>query len=216
MVGPSGSGKSTLLRALAGLVRIEGDLTVAGRVWQSPGSFTPPHRREVGYVFQHAALLSHLTVRGNLEYARRRSQANADALDDVVGRLRLDQLLERAPERLSGGERQRVAVARALLTRPKLLLLDEPLAGLDNATKAVLLPDLQAAIAALEAPVLYVSHDRGEVARMAGRTLPLRNGRIVTDAWLATDEEELAGRTDAQVRRLAAAALRAGLGEGGT
>src|SRR5690606_18371012 len=132
LFGPSGAGKTTLLRCLAGLTRLPGRLEVAGEVWQDARTFLPPHRRRVGYVFQDAALFEHLSVRGNLLYGRRRGGRGADAaFDRLVGLLGLEALLERAPARLSGGERQRVAIGRALLSEPRLLLMDEPLASLD-------------------------------------------------------------------------------------
>ena len=178
LCGPSGSGKTTVLRALAGLERLAGEVRVGDEVWQSPQSFTPPHRRGVGLVFQHAALFPHLSVAGNLRYAARRSGAEAE-VEGVAALLALEALLARAPARLSGGERQRVALGRALLSRPRLLLLDEPLSGLDADAKAALLPALKRALAEVAAPVIHVSHDRAESAALADRTLFLRAGRIV-------------------------------------
>ncbi len=209
LTGPSGAGKSSVLRAIAGLDRLAGEVRVGDEAWQAPGRWTPPHRRAVGFVFQHAALLPHLSVRANLEYGRRRARAPREALDEAVARLRLQPLLERGVERLSGGERQRVAVARALATRPAALLLDEPLSGVDAAAKDELLGELAAAFADLAAPVLYVSHDAAEVARVAARTVMLRGGRVEAANG---EPDRLRGRTEAQVRRLARAALEAGLG----
>ena len=121
LVGPSGSGKSTLLRALAGVERLQGEVRVGEAVWQDGARFTPPHRRTVGFVFQRAALLAHLSVRRNLDYGRRRAGVAAAQPGRVARLLQLEPLLERMPQRLSGGERQRVAVARALLTAPSLV-----------------------------------------------------------------------------------------------
>ncbi len=212
LVGPSGSGKSTLLRAVAGLERLEGEVRLGEEVWQDARRRLPPHRRAAGFVFQHAALLPHLTVAGNLLYARRRSGASADEIAELVDLLGIGPLLPRAPARLSGGERQRVAVARALATRPRLLLLDEPLSGLDAAAKAELLPELRRVFAGLEVPVVYVSHDPREVDALADRTLHLRAGRLVEAPAGQADAALLAGRGPQELARLAAAAVRAGLG----
>ena len=180
LFGPSGSGKTTLLRCLAGLTRLSGRLEVAGEVWQDAGSFVPPHRRGVGYVFQDAALFEHLTVRDNLLYGRRRKGLGADsAFDEMVERLGLALLLARHPARLSGGERQRVAIGRALLSEPRLLLLDEPLAGLDAARKAEVIPYLEALKSQTRVPVFYVTHDVAEAARLGDRMLLMQDGRIV-------------------------------------
>ena len=211
LVGPSGAGKSTLLRALAGLERMAGEVRLGEDAWQDAARFAPPHRRAVGFVFQHGALLPHLSVRANLEYGRRRARAPAAELDAAVALLGLEPLLERSPARLSGGERQRVALGRALATAPALLLLDEPLTGLDAAAKAELLPQLRAVLARLAAPVVYVSHDPAEVTRVADRVLHLRAGCVTESAAEPADAARLQGLSPADVERLAAAALRAGL-----
>ena len=179
LFGPSGCGKTTLLRAIAGLVRLDGELIVAGEAWQATGRFRPPHRRRVGYVFQEASLFPHLSVRRNLLFGRRRAGLAADAgFDEVVARLGLEPLLERGPGRLSGGERQRVAIGRALLADPALLLMDEPLAGLDAARKAEVLPYLEALHREAQIPILYVTHDMAEAARLGDRMLRMEEGRI--------------------------------------
>ncbi|WP_174301844.1 ATP-binding cassette domain-containing protein [Caulobacter sp. S45] len=211
LTGPSGSGKSTLLRAMAGLERLDGAVRLAGEVWQDEAHFLPPHRRPVGYVFQHAALLPHLSVRRNLDYGRRRAGMEAHELDHVVALLALEPLLQRATSRLSGGERQRVAIARALLTRPHLLLLDEPLSGLDVEAKAELLPQLRGLFSQLAIPVVYVSHDREEVGRLTDTTLVLEAGRLASAASPAALAAELAGRSRAEIEALALAAIHAGL-----
>ncbi len=211
LVGPSASGKSTLLRALAGLERLGGDVRVGVAVWQDAARFTPPHRRAVGFVFQRAALLGHLSVRRNLDYGRRRAGLAPAETARIAQLMRLEPLLERMPDRLSGGERQRVAVARALLAAPRLLLLDEPLTGLDEDAKAELLPALQRAFADLCIPILYVSHDRAEVARLATRTLHLQAGRIMPAEHVTSAGASLAGRSADEIAALARAALRAGL-----
>ena len=169
LFGPSGCGKTSILRALAGLDRHDGLLKVADEVWQDPQRFVPAHRRSVGYVFQEASLFPHLAVRGNLEYGLRRVRAGERRVDfaGAVGLLGLESLLERRSQSLSGGQRQRVAIARALLASPRLLLMDEPLSGLDAASKAEILPYLERLHEQLSMPVLYVSHQPDEVARLA-------------------------------------------------
>jgi len=132
--GPSGSGKTTLLRCLSGLERApSGTLKLAGQVWQDDGIFIPIHQRKVGLVFQESRLFPHLSIQQNLLYGYQRTQSVERNLhlDEVVEVLGLAALLKRTPDKLSGGEKQRVAIGRALLTSPKLLLMDEPLASLD-------------------------------------------------------------------------------------
>jgi len=182
LFGPSGSGKTSCLRCFAGLESgCEGRIVVAGDTWQDSagGRFVPPHRRRFGLVFQDARLFPHLTVRGNLRYAMDRAAGpEAVGFDEVVRLLDIADLLERQPDRLSGGERQRCAIARALLTRPSLLLLDEPLASLDEARKAELLPYLERLRGALSIPMIYVSHSMREVARLADHLVLLERGRV--------------------------------------
>ncbi|MEW5422264.1 molybdenum ABC transporter ATP-binding protein [Amorphus sp. 3PC139-8] len=182
LYGPSGSGKTTVLRAVAGLSRLSGRVAVGDEIWQddATGRFLKPHRRAVGYVFQEASLFPHLSVRGNLGYGRRRAgerPSGAD-FDEVVDLLGIAPLVERATARLSGGERQRVAVGRALLTKPKILLMDEPLAALDRASKAEILPYLERLNRERNIPIVYVSHDVAEVARLADRVIAISAGRI--------------------------------------
>ena len=182
LFGPSGSGKTSCLRAIAGLLHAPGRLRVRGEVWQDDTrrTFTPPHRRAVGMVFQHAALFPHLSVRGNLEFARRRVPPGRPqvAFDHVLALLGLEPLLQRRPDHLSGGERQRVAIGRALAASPSLLLLDEPLASLDLQRRAELLPCLQAMQAELDIPALYVSHAPEEVAQLARHVVLLGPGGV--------------------------------------
>ena len=184
LFGHSGSGKTTCLRAIAGLERgARGRLEVNGEVWQDDALdvFLPTHRRALGYVFQDAALFPHLSVRDNLGYGRRRVAAaerrvSPDAAIELLG---IGALLDRLPEKLSGGEKSRVAVARALLTSPRLLLMDEPLAALDHQRKQEILPYLEKLHDELEIPILYVSHAPDEVARLADHLVVLQGGRAL-------------------------------------
>jgi molybdate transport system ATP-binding protein len=179
LFGPSGCGKTSLLRALAGLDRAAGRVCIDGEVWQDDAShrFVPTHRRPLGYVIQEAALFPHLSVQGNLDYARRRS-TDAVALDAVIELLGLAPLLSRRPESLSGGERQRVAIARALASAPRLLLMDEPLAALDAARKAEILPYLEDLHRELALPIVYVTHAMDEAARLAQHLVLMDAGRV--------------------------------------
>jgi molybdate transport system ATP-binding protein len=184
LFGPSGCGKTTVLRCVAGLQRLDGGyFSLDGDLWQDGrGDFRPPHRRPVGYVFQEANLFPHLSVRANLLYGYSRvvkkGEKAAIELDEVVELLGVGHLLDRAPLRLSGGERQRVAIGRALLSQPKLLLMDEPLAALDRISKDDILPYLERLHAALKVPALYVSHDIAEVERLADYLVLLRAGGV--------------------------------------
>ncbi len=182
LTGRSGAGKTTLLRAIAGLERLDGDVRLGGTIWQDGHHFVPPHRRGAGFVFQGGGLLPHLSVAGNLRYARTRAAARADAgrftRDEVIARTGIATLLDRSPARLSGGETRRVAIARAFLAQPAILLLDEPLAGLDAEARDELLDWLAGLLPALGLPVLYVSHDAREVERVARWRLHIAEGRI--------------------------------------
>lgn len=182
--GPSGSGKTTLLRLIAGLEKPDtGKIMLGDEVWfDSAGKKTvPPHRRGAGNVFQDARLFEHLNVRGNLAFADKRSRGQGGAIgfDDVVDAMGLSDLLKRNVSGLSGGERRRVALARTLLTRPRLLLLDEPLVGLDRAARRDILPYLRDVPARFGVPALYVSHDIEEVTALASRMLVLKAGEVM-------------------------------------
>ncbi|HEY0836490.1 MAG TPA: molybdenum ABC transporter ATP-binding protein, partial [Azospirillum sp.] len=183
LFGPSGCGKTSVLRCVAGLQRLDGRFALNGDVWQDGAIFRPTHRRPIGYVFQEASLFAHMSVRANLLYGHRRtvgrSVPETIRLDDVVELLGVAHLLDRSPRHLSGGERQRVAMGRALLTQPRLLLMDEPLAALDRFSKDEILPYLERLHDVLPIPVLYVSHDIAEVERLADHLVLLRDGRVV-------------------------------------
>jgi molybdate transport system ATP-binding protein len=184
LFGPSGCGKTSVLRCMAGLHRVaEGYCAIDGDVWQDGALFRPAHRRPVGYVFQEASLFPHLSVKRNLLYGAPGGLPPAGGnggigFAEVIGLLGLGPLMERAPQNLSGGERQRVAVGRALLSQPKLLLMDEPLSALDRQTKDEILPFLERLHASLSLPILYVSHDMAEVERLADTLLLMEGGRV--------------------------------------
>ncbi len=184
LFGPSGSGKSTALRLIAGLERPErGRISLDGEALTDTEArlHRPPHRRRIGLVFQDALLLPHLSVRSNLSYGRffTRKADRQLSFDAVVAVLGIGHLLDRSPTTLSGGERQRVAIGRALLASPRLLLMDEPLASLDAARKRELLPFIERLRDEFAIPILYVSHAAEEVARLAARVVMLETGRVV-------------------------------------
>lgn len=187
LFGHSGSGKTTLLRCIAGLQRAdEGYLSFKGEVWQDEKTCLPTHQRSLGYVFQEASLFPHLTARKNIEYGMKRTAAPLDAskLAHVIDLLGITQLLARKPEQLSGGERQRVGIARALAVNPRILLMDEPLAALDQKRKQEILPYLERLRDELDIPLLYVSHSSEEVARLADHLVALEDGRVVVSGAL--------------------------------
>jgi molybdate transport system ATP-binding protein len=184
LFGRSGCGKTSVVEILAGLlepdaadVRLD-DLVLIDR---HAGYALPAERRRIGYVFQDARLFPHLSVRGNLRYGEKRAPATAQAIgfDEVTALLALEPLLSRRPYTLSGGERQRVALGRALLSQPRLLLLDEPLASLDAPRRAEVLPYLEALRDRLSIPMVYVSHQFEEVLRLANHVVLMEHGRVV-------------------------------------
>ena len=182
LFGPSGCGKTTLLRAIAGLDRHAGGFLRFGEeTWQDAARFVPPHQRPIGYVFQEASLFEHLDVRGNIEYGAKRvpSAARRIPAEHAIELLDLGRLLHRKPDALSGGERQRVAIARALAVSPRLLLLDEPLAAVDQTRKQEILPYIESLHRELDIPVIHVSHLPDEVARLADRLVLMAHGRVL-------------------------------------
>ncbi len=184
LFGPSGCGKTTVLRCIAGLQRLDGVCIVADEIWQNDKTFRPAHQRDIGYVFQEASLFAHLSVRRNLLYGAIRT--GAIRFEEVVDLLGLAKLLDRAPQNLSGGERQRVAIGRALLSQPRLLLMDEPLSALDRITKEEILPFLERLQETLALPIIHVSHDMTEVERLADHLVLMQAGRVVASGPLTT------------------------------
>lgn len=176
LFGPSGCGKSTVLSAVSGLLKAdEVRIVLDGKVL----SDLPPDRRRIGVVFQDGRLFPHLSVKDNLLYGQRRAPPGPIGLDETVELLGIGHLLRRYPARLSGGERQRVAIGRALLSQPRLLVMDEPLAALDAARKAEILPYLARLRDNLQTPVLYVSHAMDEIARLADTLVLMETGRVI-------------------------------------
>jgi molybdate transport system ATP-binding protein len=200
LFGPSGSGKSTIINAAAGLLRpdtcrIEVDGTVLADT--RSGVWLSPERRRVGLVFQDARLFPHMSVATNLRFGMRRVAPGAVRFDEIVDLLGIEALLGRRPYTLSGGERQRVAIGRALLAQPHLLLMDEPLASLDTARKAEILPFLTRLKTALRLPILYVTHSLDEVARLADSMVLIDTGHVVGFGPVS----EVAARADLPLAR---------------
>lgn len=184
LFGPSGSGKTSILRCLAGLTRLNGFCRVGGGTWQddATGCFVPPHRREAGYVFQDASLFNHLSVLRNLRFgARRGNGIELDREAQIIELLNLQGLLKRSCKALSGGERQRVAIGRALLSAPRVLLMDEPVSALDRRAKEEILPYFEVLRESIALPIVYVSHDLAEVARLADQMVVISAGRKIAE-----------------------------------
>jgi len=212
LFGRSGSGKSTLVDIVGGLVKPNrGRVAIDGYVLVDVerGIFVPRHRRRIGYVFQDSRLFPHFNVRRNLLYGRwfnREAGGTAADLESVVDLLGIDHLLERRPASLSGGERQRVAIGRALLAHPKVLLMDEPLASLDDSRRAEILPYIERLRDEIGVPILYVSHSVTEVARLATTVVILTEGKVtavgpVADILSLADSGDGGSVLDAQVAR---------------
>jgi molybdate transport system ATP-binding protein len=183
LFGASGAGKTSLINMIAGLLRPDrGRISIDGETLDDTAASVrvPVHRRRIGYVFQDARLFPHLDVRQNLDYGRRMNRLADDAAQRkrVTGLLDIGHLLDRRPGRLSGGERQRVALGRALLSRPRLLLLDEPLGSLDEERKVEILPYLVRLRDEAGIPMVYVSHDTSEMRQLASQVVMLQRGRV--------------------------------------
>jgi molybdate transport system ATP-binding protein len=197
LFGPSGSGKTSVINAIAGLVRpAEGRIVIGERVVldTAAGVFVPPRERRVGYMFQDARLFPHMTVEENLLFGWKRAKKRAEpnAMGEVWAMLGLDHLMGRYPAALSGGEKSRVALGRALLSSPEILLLDEPLAALDTARRNEILPYLERLRDEAKLPMIYVSHAFDEVARLAHEIVVLKDGRVAKQGSvfeLATAED---------------------------
>jgi molybdate transport system ATP-binding protein len=184
LFGASGAGKTSLINMIAGLLRPDrGTIAIDTETLDDTADrvHVPAHRRRIGYVFQDARLFPHLDVRENLDYGRRMNRLADDAAQRarVTDLLDIGSLLDRRPGQLSGGERQRVALGRALLARPRLLLLDEPLGSLDEERKVEILPYLVRLRDEAGIPMVYVSHDAGEMRRLATQIVMLRRGRVI-------------------------------------
>jgi molybdate transport system ATP-binding protein len=189
LFGPSGSGKTSLVNMIAGLLRPDrGTIALDDAVLFDAARRinVPPHKRRIGYVFQEGRLFPHLSVRQNLDYGRRmnRQPRNGKEFDRIAAMLDIGRLLDRRPGMLSGGERQRVAVGRALLINPRLLLLDEPLASLDAGHKREILPYLVRLRDEAKVPIVYVSHTPAEVRRIATDVVLLDGGKVVATGGL--------------------------------
>ena len=184
LFGPSGCGKTTVLRCIAGLIRVkDGYFDIDGEIWQDRDrTFIPTYQRPLGYVFQEASLFPHLSVRHNLLFGappeKPRDRPAID-FDEVVDLLGIRPLLDRSPRNLSGGERQRVGIGRALLTQPKLLLMDEPLSALDRKTKGEILPFIEELRDHFSVPIFYITHDMAEIERLADNMVLLDKGHLV-------------------------------------
>ena len=205
--GQSGGGKTTLLRAIAGLEPgTAGSLSVNGRCWQSESIFLPAENRHIGLVFQEPSLFSHLDVRANLLFGSSRGKdrkennkaPQAAVLEHICTTLELGSLLHRDPRSLSGGEQQRVAIGRALMASPVMLMMDEPLSALDHRARRILMPFLEKTFQELEIPVLYVSHSTEEVARLADHLVLMEAGRVTAFGSLS----EVLGRVDSPLNEV--------------
>jgi molybdate transport system ATP-binding protein len=187
LFGPSGAGKSSVLAAVAGALKPEtGRIALGGDVLfdSAKAIDLPMERRRIGWVFQDARLFPHLTVEGNLRFGLKRAPPGPIRFDEVVEVLGVGQLLHRRPRDLSGGERQRVGLGRALLSQPRLLLMDEPLASLDAPRRAEILPFLERVKTGFGVPILYVTHSLAEAVRLGDRMAVMREGQVITEGPL--------------------------------
>lgn len=181
LFGKSGSGKSSIINMIAGLVKpSQGRIVFEGKVlFDSELRLNvPTHKRRIGYVFQEGLLFPHLTVEQNLNFGRK-FNGSAPASNNIISLLGLEALLKRKPNNLSGGEKQRVAIGRALMASPSLLLMDEPMASLDEARKAEILPYIETLRDEIKIPIIYISHSVEEVMRLAGDVIYIDGGKII-------------------------------------
>lgn len=180
LYGPSGCGKTTVLRAIAGLNHFSGKVTIGDDCWQDENHFIPVYKRPLGYVFQEASLFPHLSVKKNLTFGMSKAEKSlSPTFDEVVEFLDISHLINRAPHNLSGGERQRVAIGRALLSHPRILLMDEPISALDKRSRDEILPFLIGLRDRLSMPIIYITHDIYEVERLADTLVLMDNGKAI-------------------------------------
>lgn len=195
--GPSGAGKTSTAHLLAGLLKPQsGRISVDNQIFvdTNEGIFMPPEKRRVGYVFQDARLFPHMSVLQNLRFGEKLSPAGAVGVsfESVVSLLGLENLLNRNPSGLSGGERQRVAIGRALLMKPRLLIMDEPLASLDPARRSEILPFLEAVKSEIGVPIVYITHNLGELVRLSDHCVLMNDGAVTASGPV----EEVLSRFD--------------------
>ena len=194
LFGPSGSGKSSVLAAVAGTLRPDAGLIQLGgetlfeHRGDRPRIDQPPEARGIGWVFQDARLFPHMTVEANLRYGLKRARSRPQRIGfaEAIDMLGIGALLQRRPSTLSGGEAQRVGIGRAILSQPRLLMMDEPLAALDEARKGEILTFIEGVRNAFALPILYVTHSRTEAARLAARIVTLEEGRVVAAGTFST------------------------------
>lgn len=210
LFGASGSGKTSMLRLIAGLDREAGvRVSFNNDVWQDDDSFVPPHERRIGYIFQHLNLFPNMNADQNLDYAAQRAHSSQGlSRREIVEVLDIGSLLNKYPEQLSGGEKQRIAIARSLLSHPRLLLMDEPLGSIDHAAKNRILPYLQRIHQLLDIPVIFVSHSLDEVLYLADTVTEIHQGKISQQSSVisfatsdsATSDKEAAAIVKCQVQ----------------
>jgi len=205
LFGPSGAGKTSVINMVAGLIRPDrGRIVIQDRVLfdSDRGIDLPPEKRTIGYIFQDGRLFPHLTVRGNLTYGMKLTPPNQRciALDQVLDLLGIKHLLDRRPAKLSGGEKQRVAIGRALLTSPRLLLMDEPLSSMDDGRKEDLMPFIAKLPRAFCIPILYVTHSGDEIERLADNLVLMADGKSIATGDASEMVNRIRSGTDLRVQ----------------